>query len=83
MSLLHLISYPVRIFCLQLYPGCGCLLRGNVGLVSVVGLVEAEDDGILGLHLVVDVVMPGPVSLVIAPHHGDELLALRGWPTGA
>ena len=49
----------------------------------MVGLIEAEDDGILGLHLVVDVVMPGPVRLVIAPHHGNELLALRGWPTAA
>ena len=49
----------------------------------MVGLVEAQDDVVLLRHLVGDVVVPGPVLLVVAPHHGDEDLV--GWrrTTGA
>ena len=80
--------YPVRIFCLELNPGPSRLLWGHVRLVRVVWLIEAEDDGILGLDLVIEVIMPGSVSLIITPHHGDKLLALgsrttAAWVTGA
>ena len=71
-----------RVQVLELQPGAGRHLGGDVGLVRVVGLVEAEDDVVLVRHGVVDVVMPGSVLLVISPHHGDKYLV--GWrgPTG-
>ena len=68
---------------LQLHPGAGCHLGRNVRVVGTVGLIEAEDDGVLVVHRVVDVVHPGFVLLQVAGDHGDELFARRRWPTGA
>ena len=68
---------------LQLDPGAGCHLGRNVRVVGTVGLIEAEDDGVLVVHRVVDVVHPGFVLLQVAGDHGDELFARRRGPTGA
>ena len=72
-----------RVEVLELYPGNGCHLGRNVRVVGTVGLIEAEDDGVLVVHWVIDVVHPGFVLLQVAGDHGDELFARRRRPTGA
>ena len=52
-------------------------------MVGMVWFIETQDGGILVLHNVIDVIMPGPVCLIIAPHHGDECLVCRRGATGA
>ena len=52
-------------------------------MVCMVWLIESQDDIILVIHNVSDVIMPGPVCLIIAPHHGDEGLVFRRGATGA
>ena len=76
-------THPFRVHILQFQPGTGRHLWGEVGLVLVVGLVEAQDDLVLLRHLVGDVVVPGSVLLMVAPHHGDEDLVCWGRTTGA
>ena len=51
-------------------------------MVGMVWLIESQDGVILVLHNVSDVIMPGPVCLIIAPHHGDEGLPLGRGATG-
>ena len=68
-------AHLVRVEVLQLQPGAGRHLGRDVGLVGVVGLVEAEDDVVVVCHGVIDVIMPGSVVLNVPPHHGDESLA--------
>ena len=51
-------------------------------MVGMVWFIEAQDGGILVLHNVSDVIMPGPVCLIIAPHHGYEGLPLGRGATG-
>ena len=52
-------------------------------MVGMVWFIESQDDVILVIHNVIDVIMPGPVCLIIAPHHGDECLVFRRRATGA
>ena len=51
-------------------------------MVCMVWFIESQDGVILVLHNVSDVIMPGPVCLIIAPHHGDEGLPLGRGATG-
>ena len=67
---------------MQFNPSSSSLLWWDVRLVLVVGFIESQDDVILVLHNVSDVIMPGPVCLIIAPHHGDEGLVCRRGATG-
>ena len=75
--------HPVWIESLQLNPSSSSLLWWDASLVGMVWLIESQDGGILVLHNVSDVIMPGPVCLIIAPHHGDEGLVFRRGATGA
>ena len=68
---------------MQFNPSSSSLLWWDVRLVLVVGFIESQYNIILVLHNVIDVIMPGPVCLIIAPHHGYECLVCRRGATGA